>query len=154
MLSHDAHGAAGARRLRCTPGHQARSGATAIIGPVVVFVLFIGFWEYMHREACAASSTRSPACCPRRSPSSTRRSSTSVRQLLEGLGWTSYAVLVGLGITIVIGMSLAVLMARAVWLERSIYPYLVALQATPVLAIVPIIYSIFGGGMEPRIYVR
>jgi NitT/TauT family transport system permease protein len=50
-------------------------------------------------------------------------------------------------------MTLAVIMAQAVWAERSIYPYLVALQATPVLAIVPIIYSIFGGGMASRIYV-
>ena len=41
----------------------------------------------------------------------------------------------------------------AVWAERSVYPYLVALQAIPVLAIVPIIYSIFGGGMSSRVYV-
>ena len=50
-------------------------------------------------------------------------------------------------------MALAVVMAQAAAAERSIYPYLVALQATPVLAIVPIIYSIFGGGMGSRIYV-
>ena len=50
-------------------------------------------------------------------------------------------------------MLLAIVMAQAVWVERSIYPYLVALQATPVLAIVPIIYSVFGGGMNSRIYV-
>ncbi len=74
-------------------------------------------------------------------------------QLLTALGWTSYAAFVGLAITIVLGMALAVFMAQAVWAERSIYPYLVALQATPVLAIVPIIYSVFGGGMSSRIYV-
>ena len=53
----------------------------------------------------------------------------------------------------VLGMLLAIIMAQAAWVERSIYPYLVAPQATPVLAIVPIIYSIFGGGMGSRIYV-
>ncbi len=33
------------------------------------------------------------------------------------------------------------------------YPYLVAAQALPVLAIVPLINSVFGGGMGARIFV-
>ena len=47
-------------------------------------------------------------------------------------------------IAIVLGMALAMLMTQARWLERSICPYLVAMQAIPILAIVPIIGSIFG----------
>ena len=77
----------------------------------------------------------------------------TLSQRIAGLGWTSYAAFIGLGVTILLGMALAVVMAQAAAAERSIYPYLVALQATPVLAIVPIIYSIFGGGMGSRIYV-
>ena len=44
-------------------------------------------------------------------------------------------------------------MAQAQWIERSMYPYLVALQAIPVLAIVPLILSVFGGGIGSRIFV-
>jgi NitT/TauT family transport system permease protein len=128
---------------------------STVIGPVVVFILFVAFWEYMHRDGMRRLLDKKPSLMP--SPATVIDQAffdERVRgQLLEGLGWTSYAAFVGLAITIVIGMLLAVVMARAVWMERSIYPYLVALQATPVLAIVPIIYSIFGGGMESRIYV-
>lgn len=125
------------------------------IGPFVVFVLFVAFWEYMHRSGMRTLLDKNPALMP--SPATVIDKAfldSKVRgQLLTGLGWTSWAAFLGLTITIVLGMALAVFMAQAVWAERSIYPYLVALQATPVLAIVPIIYSIFGGGMSSRIYV-
>lgn len=125
------------------------------VGPFVIFVLFLGFWEYMHRDGMRRLLDKNPALMP--SPATVIDKAFGDKvvrgQLLEGLGWTTYAAFVGLGITIVIGILLAVFMAQAVWAERSIYPYLVALQATPVLAIVPIIYSVFGGGMSSRIYV-
>ena len=125
------------------------------VGPFVVFVLFIAFWEGMHRWGMEALLDKNPVLLP--SPVTVIDQAfldPVVRgQLLEGLWWTMYAAFLGLGITIVIGMTLAVVMAQAVWGERAIYPYLVALQATPVLAIVPIIYSVFGGGMSSRVYV-
>ena len=125
------------------------------IGPFIVFVLFVVFWEYMHRDGMERFLDKRPSLMP--SPVTTIDKAfldPIVRgQLLEGLGWTTYAAFAGLAITIVLGILLAVLMAQAVWAERSVYPYLVALQATPVLAIVPIIYSVFGGGMSSRIYV-
>ena len=125
------------------------------VGPFIIFVLFLGFWEYMHRDGMRRLLDKNPALMPSPATVIDKAFGDSVvrGQLLEGLGWTTYAAFVGLGITIVIGILLAVLMAQAVWAERSIYPYLVALQATPVLAIVPIIYSVFGGGMSSRIYV-
>ncbi|MDP2293111.1 MAG: ABC transporter permease [Actinomycetota bacterium] len=125
------------------------------IGPFIVFVLFISFWEYMHRDGMRRWLDKRPSLLP--SPVTVIDQAFLDpffrNQLIAGLGWTSYAAFIGLAITIVIGTGLAVFMAQAVWAERSIYPYLVALQATPVLAIVPIIYSVFGGGMSSRIYV-
>ncbi|HQZ34170.1 MAG TPA: hypothetical protein PK020_07080, partial [Ilumatobacteraceae bacterium] len=119
------------------PAHQ----WSTILGPIVVFLLFIGFWEYMHRDGMRSLLGKKPSLLPSPVTVIDQAFLDSVvrKQLLIGLGWTTYAAAIGLGITIVLGMGLAVLMARAVWLERSIYPYLVALQATPVLAIVPII---------------
>ena len=46
------------------------------------------------------------------------------------------------------------LMAQATWVERSFWPYLIAAQAIPILAIVPIIGIIFGfgfGSPDPRL---
>jgi NitT/TauT family transport system permease protein len=137
------------------PRKSLASKARSFIGPFAVFVLFLVFWEFMHRWGMRHILDKRPALLP--SPLTVVHISfgrpSIRRQLIGGLGWTSYAAFVGLGVTIVIGMTLAVIMAQAAWVERSIYPYLVALQATPVLAIVPIIYSIFGGGMASRIYV-
>ena len=125
------------------------------LGPVLVFVFVVAFWEFMHRWGMRHWLDKRPALLPSLATvlDKSFRDRTVRDQLIAGLGWTSYAAFIGLGITIVLGMLLAIIMAQAVWVERSIYPYLVALQATPVLAIVPIIYSVFGGGMSSRIYV-
>jgi NitT/TauT family transport system permease protein len=132
-----------------------RISVSTYLGPFIVFVLFIAFWEWMHRVGMELLLDKRASLLP--SPVTVIDQAfldTIVRrQLLEGLWWTTYAAFIGLAISVLLGMFLAVLMAQAVWAERSIYPYLVALQATPVLAIVPIIYSVFGGGMSSRIYV-
>ncbi|MFZ4718506.1 MAG: ABC transporter permease, partial [Ilumatobacteraceae bacterium] len=109
------------------------------LGPFVVFVLFIAFWEWMHRVGMEALLDKRPSLLPSPVTVIDQAFLDSVvrRQLLEGLWWTTYAAFIGLAISIALGMLLAVFMAQAVWAERSIYPYLVALQATPVLAIVP-----------------
>lgn len=136
-----------------TQGKRFQLGS--LIGPGIVFVLFIAFWEYMHRDGLRRFLDKNPKLLP--SPATVIDGgfmNDIVRsKLLTGLGWTSYAAFIGLAITIVVGMGLAVVMARAVWVERSIYPYLVALQATPILAIVPLIYFVFGGGMGSRLFV-
>lgn len=145
-----------------TPGLESPPGLehdgfrwSNVIGPFVVFALFIGFWEYMHRDGMQRLLDKKPFLLP--SPATVVHESFFNRlyreQLMDGLGWTCVAAFTGLAVTIVIGIVLAVLMAQRAWVERSIYPYLVALQATPVLAIVPIIYVLFGGGMASRIYV-
>ena len=44
-------------------------------------------------------------------------------------------------------------MAQATWVERSLWPYLIAAQAIPILAIVPLIGNIFGFGFGSRVLV-
>ena len=122
----------------------------ALVGPLVVFVLFLAFWEYMHRDGMRRFFDKPGFLLP--SPVTVidqafLDSRACASRCSTASWWTTYAAFVGLAITVVLGMTLAVLMAQAGWAERSIYPYLVALQALPVLAIVPIIYSVFGGGI-------
>jgi NitT/TauT family transport system permease protein len=128
---------------------------STVIGPLLTLVLFIALWEYMHRDGMRRFFDKPGFLVP--SPATVIDQSfndATVRsQMVTGLGWTAFAALVGLAISIVVGMTIAVLMARAEWIERSTYPYLVALQAIPVLAIVPLIGSVFGGGLGARIFV-
>ncbi|MGH8927260.1 MAG: ABC transporter permease [Acidimicrobiia bacterium] len=74
-------------------------------------------------------------------------------QLLDGLLITATEALVGLVIAIVIGMSFAVSMSQARWVQRSFYPWAVILQTIPVLALVPLIGIWFGRGFTGRVIV-
>jgi NitT/TauT family transport system permease protein len=125
------------------------------VGPPIVLVLFVAFWQYMHESGLRALFDKPGFLLP--SPVTVINDSfvksLGRSKLLNGVKWTAVVSLGGLAITIVIGMLLAIVMAQARWVERSFYPYLVALQAIPILAIVPIILSVFGTGMQPRLFV-
>ena len=126
-----------------------------IVGPLVTLVLFLGVWEYMHRDGMRRLFDKPGFLLPSAVTVIDQSFLDSVvrQQMLKGLWWTAVSAFIGLAIAIVLGMWIAVLMASAQWIERSFYPYLVALQAIPVLAIVPLISSIFGGGIGSRILV-
>lgn len=61
--------------------------------------------------------------------------------------------LIGLTLSIGIGLTLGVLMAQAKWLERSLWPYLIALQVTPIIAIVPLMIKLVGSNFAARVLV-
>jgi NitT/TauT family transport system permease protein len=73
--------------------------------------------------------------------------------MLEALWLSTKVALTGLLIAIVIGMTLAILMSQAKWVERSTYPYAVALQCLPILAFVPLLGLLFGYGITTRVVV-
>lgn len=124
------------------------------VGPPITFAVFIGFWYLMsdwglkHLFDKPKFLIPEPHVVVHDSLQSVPRG-----DLLRGLGYTTQVVLIGLGISIVLGMALAIAMAQARWLERSVWPYLVALQAIPILAMVPLIGSIMGYEVNSRILV-
>ncbi len=65
-------------------------------------------------------------------------------QILPSFLRTALLSLGGFLVAIVFGMLLAALMYRFRWFERAAFPYLVALQAVPVLAIAPLMAVVFG----------
>ena len=128
---------------------------SSIVGPLVFLVLFIAFWEYMHLDGMRRFFDKPGFLLPSSVTVIDKSFLDSVvrEQMITGLAWTTFTALTGLAISVVLGITIAVLMAQARWLERSMYPYLVAAQALPVLAIVPLIGSVFGGGIGARIFV-
>jgi NitT/TauT family transport system permease protein len=128
---------------------------SVVVGPLVTLALFVALWEYAHRDGMRRFFDKPGFLVP--SPVTVIDQSFLQadirRQLISGLAWTAFSTFIGLAIAVVIGITLAVIMAQAEWIERSWYPYLVALQAIPILAIVPLISSIFGGGLGSRIFV-
>jgi NitT/TauT family transport system permease protein len=127
-----------------------------VIAPVVVMGLVIGGWYMMHIWGLRYFFNKNGHVLiptPVRVFSDTFLRPIARERYIAGLGWTSLTAYGGLAITIVVGMLLAILMSQAKWVESATYPYLVALQAIPILAVVPIIYAIFGGGLAPRFFV-
>jgi NitT/TauT family transport system permease protein len=127
----------------------------SIIGPLLFLTAFVALWEYFHRDGMRRFFDKPPFLLPSLTTviDQSFLDSTVRSQMITGIGWTTFAALTGLAISIVLGIALAVVMAQARWLERSVYPYLVAAQALPILAVVPLINSVFGGGMGSRIFV-
>ncbi|BDZ48424.1 nitrate ABC transporter permease [Frondihabitans sucicola] len=74
-------------------------------------------------------------------------------QLVQALGSTLLVAVVGLVIAVVIGMIWAVIMAQAKWLESALFPYAVVLLCIPILALVPLIGSLFGYEFKSRVIV-
>jgi NitT/TauT family transport system permease protein len=70
----------------------------------------------------------------------------NLSEMLSGLWNSTKVAIIGLCISIVLGFTLAILMSQAKIAERAFFPYLVMLQAIPILAIIPLIQFWFGSG--------
>jgi len=74
-------------------------------------------------------------------------------QILEALRSTGTVALIAFAFSSLIGMTFAILMSEANWIERSFFPLAVALQTLPFLAIVPLVGFWFGYDFQSRIIV-
>lgn len=127
------------------------------IGPTIVFLAFIGLW-YLLSSVVLPEQKRFLLPTPHKViqegflvwHSGERR---GLHPILMSLWDSAKIALLGLGITIVIGMSLAVLMSSSRWLERATWPYLVAIQSAPVLALTPLIRALIDGTQTQRLLV-
>src|SRR5690606_15752793 len=69
-------------------------------------------------------------------------------EILSGLWSSTKVAMIGLGISILLGFFIATIMSQAKIVERAIFPFMVVLQAIPILAIVPLISFWWGTGQR------
>ena len=74
-------------------------------------------------------------------------------EILQALWSSTKVAMIGLVIAIVLGFLLAIIMSQAKVAERAIFPYMVTLQAIPILALVPLIQFWWGTGQTSRVVV-
>ena len=74
-------------------------------------------------------------------------------ELARAALFTGGIALTGLAVSIPLGMVLGVLMFRSRFMERAVFPYLVALQSVPILAVVPLMQSLLGFGFLPKVVI-
>jgi NitT/TauT family transport system permease protein len=138
------------------PAKRRRLAMSQVIAPLVLLAVFIGIWYMMHYWGLRFffdKDGKRLVPTPLQVWDATFVRPIARNRYIEGIKWTGIVAFGGLLITIVIGCTLAILMSQAKWVESAVYPYLVALQAVPVLAVIPLIYSVFGGGLAPRFFV-
>ena len=127
------------------------------VGPAIVFVVFIALW-YLLSSVVLPEQKRFLLPTPHKVitegfgvwRSGERR---GLQPILLSVWDTAKIALIGLGITIVVGMSLAIIMSSSRWLERATWPYLVAVQSAPVLALTPLIRALIDNTQTQRLLV-
>lgn len=88
------------------------------------------------------------------SPSATLKRLWEARDLLASQGWPTVQVtLIGFVIGAAIAVPLGILIVAFKWLDRLLYPLLVASNAIPKVALAPLFVVWFGYGSSPRIFI-
>jgi NitT/TauT family transport system permease protein len=119
---------------------------------LVVFLVVLGAWILVS-QVILAQDKRFLLPAPWAVVNVAFLDSHNRAELFEGLWLTTKAAMLGLLLSIVIGMGTAIAMSQAKWVERSLYPYAVVLQTIPVLAIVPLIGFTLGYNFSSRVFV-
>jgi NitT/TauT family transport system permease protein len=76
-----------------------------------------------------------------------------LQPILVSLWDSAKIALIGLTITILLGMALAVIMSTRRWIERATWPFLVAVQSAPILALTPLIRALIDRTQTQRLLV-
>ncbi len=79
--------------------------------------------------------------------------SENFSEMMSGMYSSARVALIGLVIAILLGFFLATMMSQAKVVERAVFPFMVTLQAIPILAIVPLIGFWWGYGQTSRVVV-
>jgi putative hydroxymethylpyrimidine transport system permease protein len=121
--------------------------ATRIVLPLIALAVLIGAWE-VYVDAGGADPTVLPA------PHAIFSSLWSDRSLL----WryfhpTAEAILLGILVAAVIGLSLAIVMHLVPVLRAALYPVVVASQTIPIPLVAPLLVFWLGFGLKPELLV-
>lgn len=128
---------------------------SSTLGPLVVFVIFIAVW---YAIAYGLDNNFSPASNKPLIIPPPHRMFEDFNGITREKIFTATTIsiktsLVGLFVSIVLGLALGILMAQVRWLEKALWPYLIAVQVTPIIALVPLMIKIVGANFAARIIV-
>lgn len=123
-----------------------------VVPPLIFFGLFVGFL-YFVSYVLLTPERQFLLPPPHEIVKNGLLDGANLREQLQALWDTTKVAAVGLGIAFAIGTTLSIAMSQAKWIERSLYPYAVIVQVTPILALVPLIAVWFGYDFQARVVV-
>ncbi|MFL4476243.1 ABC transporter permease [Paeniglutamicibacter sp. MACA_103] len=117
--------------------------------PLVVLAIILALWYW---------TTAAKKVSPLLVPPPDQVWSALVSGVFEGLWWshigtTLYEMVAGFGIGVVAGLVIGALFAFMATLYQAFYPFVIALQSFPKVAIAPLLVVALGYGPEPKIIV-
>jgi NitT/TauT family transport system permease protein len=140
------------------PSPEAKARATATspalrvwadrLAPAAAFVAVIVIWE-----ACCRIFTIPSFLLPAPSAIVAAGLEVSAMQWLSNIGATLRVALMGFVLAIVVSIPLAVALVNSRFLSRTLYPVLVVVQSTPIVAVAPIIVVTLGASDLPRVVI-
>lgn len=133
--------------------YRKREGiASLVLPPIAVGAASIGVW-YFISYAILDEKRRFLLEPPHKVWQQGFADSAQFTEMRNGLWSSGKVAMWGLGIAIAVGFALAIVMSQSKLIERGLFPYAVMLQATPILAIVPLIGFWFGYGFNSRVFI-
>ena len=129
------------------PGRSRANGWPRFAIGLVIFICVMGSWEAAVRVFAIPSLILPPPSAIAVSLAASLQSP----QMLRHIGVTGLEVLGGFAVGGGAGFLLGCLIGRYPVLERTIYPYVVAFQTVPKVAIAPLIIIWFGFGLSSKI---
>lgn len=133
-------------------GSRVDRAATVAGPPLVVATAFIGLW-YLVAKVFIPTESRFVLPEPHVVVDKAILDWDRLSQILDNLWATTWVTVVGLTISIALGVALAIAMNQASWIERTLFPYAVALQTVPVIAVTPLIGLWWGFEFRSRVIV-
>jgi ABC-type nitrate/sulfonate/bicarbonate transport system permease component len=128
-------------------GHMVRRGLRTVTPPLLFAVLVLVLWEAFV-YVTAVSALLLPA------PSDIGASLVANAGLLAGNALVTLGeILVGFALGAVAGIALGIVVSYSRVFERSAYPWLVASQMVPIVAVAPILVVWFGFTLVPKVLV-
>lgn len=124
---------------------KGNSAAATILPPLVMGLLVLAAW-YFVSYVLLDDSRRFLLRPPHQVIDVGFLDWENLSEMLSGLWNSTKIALIGLAMSIMLGFSLATIMSQTKLAERALFPYLVMLQAIPILAIIPLIQFWFGSG--------
>ncbi|WP_172299398.1 ABC transporter permease [Pseudoruegeria sp. HB172150] len=124
---------------------------SAVVPPVIMGLLLIGLYAWVRSQLPPHRLFLMP------SAQGLWEQAFSKPEVLQEL-WERSLVTIsiavcGLAVSIPLGMAIGIVMFRFHVMERAVFPYLVALQSIPILAIIPLIQSALGFGFLPKVLI-
>jgi NitT/TauT family transport system permease protein len=116
--------------------------------PVATFAAILILWEAAVRLFGVPSYV-----LPAPSRIATGFDAVSAARWGEHVWSTLRVALTGYAISIIVAIPLAVALTRSEIVNRALYPILVVIQSTPIVAVAPIIIVVLGSGDPPRIVI-